>query len=149
VYIPQITAQKVTITISDPGNAATYLEIGRLIVGQYWEGKKNVDYGAKASSVDTSNNVRSDAGQLLSDVGTMHRQLSFDMSNLTPDERQALWNILVGAGRVKPLFISVFPENADTSLEQVHQMYCKRMSDFTVSNPQFQQYVTQLQFEEI
>lgn len=149
VYIPQIAAQKVAITIVDAGNPAGYLEVGRLIIGQYWEGKKNVDYGATLTHVDTTNNVRSDAGQLLSDVGTTHRQLSFNMSNLTPDERQALWNILVGAGRVKPLFVSVFPENTDPSLEQAHQMYCKRMNNFAMSNPMFQQYISQLEFEEV
>jgi hypothetical protein len=148
-WFNQAPARRVEITISDENNPAGYIEVGRLVTGRYWEGERNVDYDPQLTLVDSTNNTRSDAGDLLSDVGTKSRKLSLGLSNLSPAERKTLWGLLAGNGRAKPIFFSLFPDHEDTSLEQTYQMYCKVAGSPAMRIPSFLQYTSSLELEEV
>lgn len=143
------TGKKVVIDLVDSSNTSGYVEAGRLVVGSYWEGSKGADYGASLSAVDTSKQLRNDAGDLMTDRGTVHRHEAIPLTTLSPTERTTLWNMLVGNGMFRPVFFSLYPENADTGLEQSHMLYGKMTDSPAVSVPAFREYATTINLEEM
>lgn len=123
VYITPTSALNVRIDISDPLNPQGYLEAPSLIVGQYFSPTYDAEMGAEITSNDTSRTVRSDSGNLVVDVGTRSKSMSFDMSVMTHDDRKTMWKIVSYLGTAYPVFVSLFPENANKDLEQDYTIY--------------------------
>jgi hypothetical protein len=122
------TAQQaygLAIDIVDASNAAGYIEAAFLVAGAYWESATNFDYGASAQLIDSTKNSRSDAGDLISDAGTVSKKVSIPLSKLSPTDRAALWSILRSGGTRYPVFLSMFPGSSDLALERDHQVYGK------------------------
>lgn len=141
--------KKLVIDIDDSAGAAGYIEAGRLVCGAYWEPCDNADYGAPIASVDSSKHYRTEAGDLMTDVGTRHRKQSINLSAMSPVDRATLWSIVTGNGMPRPIFFSLYPNNQDSRLEQTHQLYGKLSSLAAVNTPYFQRYATSLDIEEI
>lgn len=152
-YLPnkaQVTCRSVVITLVDTTNTSAYLEAARLVVGSYWSPQYNTSYGLSTSTVDLSQNERSEAGNLVTNRAPQYDKLMFDLAYLTPTDRQQLDQILRGNGLSKPLFISLFPENVDDyAMEGMHQLYGKlsQLSAVTYSN--YSIYNTQIELEEV
>jgi hypothetical protein len=118
-------AYGLAVDIVDLNNVPGYIEAAFLAAGPYWEATTNPDYGVSITHVDSSKNDRNDAGDLISDAGTMSKKLSLPMSFMGPTDQNALWSILRGSGIRYPLFASLFPENPDLELERKFQVYGK------------------------
>lgn len=152
-YLPndvKVTCRSVVITITDSSNSDGYIECARLLVGSYWSPQYNTSYGLSTNTVDLSENVRTESGNLVTNRGTQYKKLSFDLSYLTPTDRETLNSIIKGNGLAKALFISLFPENStDYSMEGLHQIYGKlsQLSAITYSN--FNIYNTSIELEEV
>ena len=123
VYFTTNAFKKLTIEITDNDNTNAYLEHARAVIGQTWSPTYNPDYGARVVPVDTSKTERNDAGDLRVDRGPKHRVLPIDLNTVVPTDRPRLYDILWGNGASRPVFISLFPEDADVELEQSHQIY--------------------------
>lgn len=149
IWFAAAAVKKLVIDLVDASNSAGYIEVGRLVTGTYWEGLKGADYGASMTLVDTSKHLRSDAGDLLTDVGTKHRKQSVPLTQLPASERLQVWNILVGNGMARPVFLSVFPGDADNGLEQCSMIYGKLVEAPGIAIPAFRQYATTLEIEEV
>lgn len=149
LWFPTIPVRGIEISLSDPGNASGYLEAGRLVCGRYWEGDKNADYNAALTAVDRTELSRTDGGDLIADVGTKHRKIAFSLSNMTLTDRNALWNVLWGAGKRRPVLFSLYPEAEDSDAEQQHQMWCRLVTSPAMSLPSFMQYASSLELEEV
>jgi hypothetical protein len=143
------TVQKVVIDLVDTSNPAGFIDVGRLIIGNYWEVAKNADYGANMTPVDTSKHFRNDAGDLMTDVGTRHKSQTLPLNNLSPDERAILWNILLGNGMSRPVFLSLYPQSDDPRLEQSHMMWCKLVATPAVNIPYYRNFASSAQLEEV
>lgn len=127
----QYSAQKVVIDIVDTSNVAGYIDCSRIVCGAYWEPKYNVSSGITHNIVDTSNNIRNDSGDLLSDRGFIHDQLSFDLSVLVEADKSVLTQIMRFVGVNKNIFVSLMPDS-NSSREQDYIIYGKREnSDIT------------------
>ena len=140
--------EKLVIDIVDVDQPLSYVEASRLIVGAYWSPEYNAAYGATARVNDTTANTRSQSGDLRSDVGTVSRSLSINLEWIAEADRPRLWNILRGSAKSGPVFISLFPEDADPELEQAHQIYGKLASDLAISHPMFGIFSGPLEVEE-
>lgn len=150
VWVPAPGAvQKLVIDVSDPANKSGYIEAGRLVCGAYWEPAANADYGAPVRAVDTSKHYRTDAGDLVTDIGTRHRTQSIDLSSMNALDRATLWDIVSGNGMARPVLFSLYPNHADARIEQTHQMYAKLADTVAVTTPYLQRYATTLNLEEI
>lgn len=114
--------RKLEIVLSDPGNAAGYLEAGLVMCGGYWEPGVNADYGAMTVPVDSTKVERSDAGDQIVDRGTRHNKLSFSLSSMDPVDRAAVWRILRGNGASRPVFIDMYPDSTDEALRQENML---------------------------
>jgi hypothetical protein len=150
VWIPVPGAvKKLAIDIEDATNKDGYLEASRLVCGAYWSPKYNFDYGHPLTPVDTSKHYRNAAGDLVTDAGTKHRQLSFNLSRMSPTDRAEFWSIVRSNGMTRPMLASLYPNNVDTRLEQDYQVYMKITMPEALTSPQFQQYVSSIEGEEI
>lgn len=149
VWTPIKTAMKVVIDLVDDGNPYGYLDCGRLVLGGYWSPVYNPQYGATATTQDTTKQYRTEAGELLSDIGTVSKRISINLSVMLPSDRSAFWRVTRSAGMSKPIFLSVFPENLDSELEQTHQIFGKIPTFGGISASSYNLYSAPLEIEEI
>jgi hypothetical protein len=146
---PTSGVQGIKIDLVDTGNLQNYLEAVRLVVGAYFSPQYQAEYGASLSLEDTTNNFRTDAGNLLSDIGTRNKKLSFTLSFLMPADRAALWDLVKYVGKSQPVFLSLFPGNADAKLESNHTIYGKFTNVSVIAASQYQIYSAPLELEGI
>lgn len=132
-----LQAYGLRLDISDAANLQGYLESSTVVAGPYWESATNFDYGASAQPIDSSKSDRNDAGDLISDPGTLSFKLNIPMSKLAPADRTALWGILRSSGSRYPVFVSMFPGSSDLALERDHQVFGKLVQLPAMSLPFF------------
>jgi hypothetical protein len=148
-YFTTKTAVGIRIDIADPSNIQGYVEASRLIIGDYWQPADGADSGATLSVVDLSKHTRTEAGGMLTEVGPRYRKQSIPMPYLVEADRQALWNMLMSGGMAYPVFISLYPDNANAALEKAHEMYGKLVTTPVMSTPFFSVATATLEIEEI
>lgn len=149
IWFTITTGKKVVVTLEDATNAAGYLEASRLVMGSYWQAEVNPDWGASVNIADRTENFRNDAGDLLSDRGSIHKSVVLPLSQMTQTDRAAVFNLLRGNGLSRPLFVSVFPEDTNTQLEQEHQVYGKLAKGSSIASANYAQFATNLEIEEL
>jgi hypothetical protein len=150
VWIPVPGAvKKLVITLTDTTNAAGYIEAGRLVAGAHWSPSLNADYGATITWVEASTQVRTEAGDLLTDTGTKHRVMSFTLGDMPEEDRNMLNTLLVGNGMSRPLLFSLYPEDENARLEQDYQLYCKLQTPKGIGTPYFRRFSGAMDLEEI
>ena len=148
-WFPPVRVRQLVIEVSAPQSPEGYLEISRLVAGNYWSPEYNAEYGASLLPQDTTENYRTGAGELKSAVGTMHDGISVNLAHLTPIDRARLMRILRENGKSKAMLFSLFPENPDPLLEQDHMLYGKASNIDAVVTPYFETYSAPLQIEGI
>ena len=149
-YIPQIdNCKALKIDIVDTNNTDGFLEISRIIAGTYWSPKYNTEYGLSVGISDSSNKYRTQTGNLITDIGTSSKTLSFNLSYMDNNDRDVLFSIIKSIGTKKSIHISLFPEDSDTTKELIYQVY-GRFSDLaTISNPMYSMYASTVNVEEV
>jgi len=120
--------------------AGRYIEVSRLIVGNYWTPKYNVGYGVTAGIKDMSEHVRTESGDLLTTRGPMYQCVNFNLEWLSASDRQEVAKILTINGISRPMLVSLFPEGTNSEeyeRERAHQIYGKlsQVSQITYNNP--------------
>jgi len=143
------SVKKIVIDLSDSTNTFGYLEVSRLVVGSYWEPTIGAEQGATLTVTDTSKHFRTDAGDQLTDTGTKYRKQSFSLPSLDEVDRVKMWNILWGNGLARPIFISMYPNDPDVSLEQAHQLYGKLVASPVMGTPYFNRHNATIEIEEV
>jgi hypothetical protein len=143
------TVKKLVIDIADAGNAAGYVEAGRLMAGDYYELSQNPNYGAQLGFADLSEHKRSDAGDLVTDNRTRSKTLSFSLEGMPEADRAAIMRLLRAGGLANPLYVSVFPDGSDYDLTQDYQIYGKLSQGSNVALQHFANYATSLTIDEI
>jgi hypothetical protein len=153
IWIPladRVPCTSLTIEIQNPGNVDRYIEVGRLIIGDYWSPTYNTSFGLSANFKDTSSAERSEAGDLITVNGIQYPSVSFDLKYLNIKDRNEFNRLIKNRGTKKPLFVSLFPDNTgDYVKEQMHQIYGKQVQLFGISHPIFDMYSSQVEIEEI
>lgn len=139
----------IKIDLNDSANLQGYLEAARLVLGDYFSPMYQAEYGATLALEDTTANFRTDAGNLLSDVGTRNKKLSLTLSFMMPTDRAALWDLVKYVGKSQPVFLSLFPGNADAKLESNHTIYGKFTSVSVIAASQYNIYSAPLELEGI
>lgn len=148
-WAPINAVKEIKIDIVDSTNPFGYLEVGRLITSNYWEPTVNMQYGAQTSLTDASTQVRTDAGDLMTDIGSRSKTIQFNLQNMSATDRTAFLGILQSSGLPTPLFVSLFPQSADPVLEQENQIYCKFTQMSPISASFVNAYSSNINFEEI
>lgn len=144
-----VAGDQVTITITDSNNPAGYVEAAKLLIGNHWSPEITADLGVTLGVADTSKMSRTDSGDLATSAGPRSKTLSFSLSALLPDEGQRLRAILLSAGNVQPVFVSLYPENADPSKEQAFQLLGKQGRSSALKLTHFNNTASSIELEEL
>lgn len=143
------TCRAIKLDIVDTSNTDGYIEIGKIVVGSYWSPTYNTEFGLSVGIADSSTKLRTQNGSLITDVGTSNKFMSFNLSYMNSTDRDTLFNIINSIGTKASLYISLFPEDADTNKEYIHQIY-GRLSDLaTISHPMYSIYASTINIEEV
>lgn len=150
VWFPKqtnITTITIAITNTSPN---TYIEISRLIVGDYWSPTYNTSYGLSTQLQDLSSHERTESGDLITNRGTIHNTMSFTLDYLNVADRLQLTSLLKNNGLYRPIFISLFPDNSsDWTKEQAHQIYGKLSQLSAITHPYMELYNSNIDIEEV
>jgi hypothetical protein len=149
VWFATTVVRKLEITIVDTANPAGYLEAAHLVCGDYWSPTYNTNFGLSIGYTDSSTQVRTEAGNLLTSVGTLHRTLDFDLQWLTTEDKTRMLSVLRGNGLRKPMFVSIFPEDLDKTKEQEYQIYGKLTDLSKLTHPVYSVYTSNLSLQEV
>ena len=148
-WFEPVSVRQMVIDVSSIDNPDGYLEISRLVAGNYWSPEHNAEYGASLQLQDTSEAYRTAAGTAKTAVGTTSDKLSISLAHLAAPDRARLMRILRESSTVRPLLFSLFPENPDPVLEQDHMIYGRVTNLDAVSTPYYETYSAPLQIEGI
>jgi hypothetical protein len=138
---------RLVVDIVDTANMQGYLEAARGVVGAFWSPSRTIS-DAPFTLVDLSTHYRTDAGDMLTDAGTVHKKLPLNFGRLLSGDRTALVNIL-RSSRAHPIFVSVFPGVADLVLERDYTIYGKRTQDSEIAIQYAIAYSATVELEEI
>lgn len=108
-FTAKVLAKALKVTITDTGNADSYIEASYLFAGEYLE----LTYNAAGESLgwrDTAEQTRSDGGTLQSDAGVTYRELAIDLPAVHADDRARLQDMVRYAGLRRPLFVGLYPD---------------------------------------
>ena len=108
-WFDTVMATSVVITVTDPSNAAGYLQAGRLIIGDAITPLVNPQYGLSSAWEENTKQVRSEGGSLRSDNKSQYKTYNFTLEHLSPQERGAISGAAGYVGLRKDWLISVFP----------------------------------------
>lgn len=112
--------------VDTSANLAGYIDCSRIVAGAYWSPTINAGWGAAVNIVDTSKSERSEAGDLISDRGTLHDSLTFDLSALNEADRAQMMLLMRKSGTARNIFINLLPGDASSVAEQDFMIYGKR-----------------------
>lgn len=121
--VPTQGVYGVKIDVADSANLQGCLEASRLIIGEYYQPVMNAEYGASSVMEDTTTTFRTDAGNLLPDVGTKFKKVSLTLSFMQAADRAGLWKLVNYCGKSQPVFLSVLCGHDDKELEQSLTVY--------------------------
>lgn len=148
LFTPTHTVKKIEITITDTGNPSGYIEASRLVVGSYWEPNNDAELSPQWIPVEDSTHERSDAGDLRTDIGTLNKKLQITLPVMDATDRNAMMNVLRGNGMSRPIFLSLFPDDEDSTKEQHFQVYGKLAQQTGITLANWNLYSTTIEIEE-
>lgn len=149
-WLPELVAgDKVEITLSDASNSQGYLEAARLLVGNHWEPEITADLGVTLGVSDSAKLTRTDSGDLTTTLGPRSKTLTFSLSALLPEEGHKLRAMLLAAGSVHPVFVSLYPENQNSAKEQAFQLLGKQSKTSALKLTHFNNTASSVSLEEL
>jgi hypothetical protein len=148
-FFTAVSVRKVVIDIVDGANLQGYLEAARLVIGDCFSTKYNVSYGLETTWEDSTENKRTDAGNLVSDLGYKYKAVKADLEVMSPSERAAWWKLTGFCGTGVPVFFSVETDNVDKQAELDYSVYGKFSKVSTVAAKSYLIYSSPLEIEGI
>src|ERR1044071_6458185 len=149
-WVTLTNIKKLVIDLVDTDNTAGYIEASRLVCGGYWQASVNPDVGAVSLSNNESTKLeRSEDGDLRVDKGCMYRELSLNMQYLSMIDKDHVYRILRRNGMTKPMFVSLFPSDADIGQEQIFMLYGMLSKTSALQYQLFQQFASSVSIQEI
>jgi len=142
------SAIKIVVDLVDTANASGYIEAARLLAGAYWSPFNNIDYGVQTGFKSNTAHLRNDAGDLLTDVRAISKSLTINFSMAPAADREVLMKIL-RLTISNPVYVSCFPADTNTNLEQDYQIWGKLSQQSVISLVKFSQYSSSFVIDEI
>lgn len=153
IWLPEthrVPVDSIVIEITNSDNSDRYIEVSRLIVGNFWSPRFNMPYGMSLGLKSTGSSERSEAGDLISVVGTLNPSLSFDLAYMDSSDKTELVRLIQKRSIHSPIFVSLFPENLEDPVkEQMYQIYGKLAQTQGVTHFTLDMYNSQLEVEGI
>jgi hypothetical protein len=125
------------------------VKVSKFIIGNYWSPKYNTNFGVQVGYEDASTSERLQSGDLYTTVSPRNKTLQFDLQYMDESDKFQLFDILRSCGKVRPLFVSVFPQDTDKQKEQMYSIYGKLNNLNSISYVMYTIYSSSLSLEEI
>lgn len=116
------SAQRLEVHLQDPG--ATFIDISKLVAGQYLQCEYNAAYGASVGVIDLSSNTRSEAGDIKTDWGPRARRIAFNLEFVPDHQRAQIYDVL-RAGLGRWVFADLCYGSGDVRKRQDFMLYGK------------------------
>lgn len=130
VWLPDhYPARKVVITVTDPDNAAGYIDNSRLVVGGFWQPKVGASLGASVGVQDMSTAERNENGSEVPQRSTLYDTLAINLDTLRPTDRLRMDMIIRSVGTTRCIQVSPvagMATDVDPTLEQAWSVYGRR-----------------------
>lgn len=136
------TTTSFTVTFSQS------VKVSKFVIGNYWSPKYNTGYGVQVGYEDTTTSERLQSGDLYSTPGPRHRTLQFDLQYMDESDKFQLFDIQRSVGKLRPIFVSVFPEDSDKQKTQMYSIYGKFVNLSPINHYTYTLYSSSLQLEE-
>jgi len=143
------TVEKIIIDVTDSTNPDGYIEIGRLVTGDYYEVSVNPNYGGSTTVTDATTNVRNEAGDLLSELKYQAKTIQLSFGLMPPADREVMYSIFNSNGKNKAIYMSLFPKDSDAKKSQMYRILGKQKEDLTVSQQYFNRETSGIVLEEV
>ncbi|MGH1461005.1 MAG: hypothetical protein ACRBB6_03105 [Neptuniibacter sp.] len=130
-----------------PEATETYVEVGRIFLGQAISPEFNMDFGCNLTYLEKGEHRESDAQGLWTIGKGVRRQFEMDFNLLDSNERSNLSLELVSKGIQQDILISGYPERGDV-LELEHTLIGKRRDYFSSPHVDYDEWQTKLAFLE-
>lgn len=147
LFEQQNNVRRAVITLVSTSNPDGYIEVSRLVIGQAWQPEYNPDFGLDWSFDETTERVRTDAGNVLLNRGTQNRIVSFNLSHLSVYDKRILTEIIKRNGSHEPVFISILP-NDSGELYQSGNLY-GRFDKGNIRYSDYSRFYSGIKIEEI
>lgn len=147
-YTTPTVCRKMEVIIIDSANASGYVEAARLVCGNYYNPVNDAEIDVSIEYPENSTSSRNDASDLITDIGTRTKKLSFNLNNMTIADRNKILAIFKSNGVSRPMFVSLMSEDGDVTNEQHYQIYGKMSQSTSVSIAYWQAYTTAISIEE-
>lgn len=148
VYFPKITGV-IRASIDIVENSLNYIELSRILLGEYWEPKIGVEYGYSIKYNEEVSSLRTLANTLVSSDSTSSKVLDFVLPYLSGSDMGQLANILRLNQIHVPLFVSLFPNDTDPNTEHTYQIYGKLSYMPSIVYPSNGHFTSNIEIEEI
>lgn len=122
------------VIIKDVSQAQTYVEVGRIFFGTYWEPANQIVPGWRIDVNDPSNIFQLISNQKVDNRKDLSLRLSFQLPHLNPaDALTNLLSILRNGATKKDVFVVLFPSTSSLFLKDVTTVYGRFLADSEIS----------------
>ena len=125
------------------------VKVSRFIIGKYWSPVHNVGYGITVGYNEATTVERLQSGDQYITKLPKSKTLQFELQYLNESDKFNLFDIARVAGKVTPIFVSVFPGDTLQDKEQMYSIYGRLNAPPNISHTTYTIYSSSLQLEEI
>lgn len=140
---------RMEIEFTSAGNPDNYIEVSRVIAGQYVTTERDVGEGASVGFVDNTVGKRTSSGNYITDRGTISRVVDLQLNYFNAADKAILNNLFRSVGKSQPIYISLVPTGTINEDQLATQMYGKFDQDLVINYPFYQRYNTSLRIIEL
>lgn len=148
IWFNATACKQVVLDIVDTSNPLGYIEAGAIVAGNFWTTAESAAYDVSLSFKDSTNNSRTDAGDLQTDRGTLSKALRFDMPHMITSERNTFISVMK-KGTSTPIYVSLVPLATDPVEEQIYQVYGKLSDNLSLTYAAYNQFSSTFEIEEL
>lgn len=136
------------INIYDTTNSDGYVQIGRIFIGDGWQPKINMDYGAALSWNTDTDIIQAKSGAEYFNRATPYRSITFKLSNMELDEAIGVgFDLTKRAGIDKECFFIFDPENETHSISR--RFLCRLRKLSPIEYPYFDRQSMAFELKEL
>lgn len=137
------------VEIDDSGNAAGYVDLGRLVIADGWQPTYNLSYGSTIGWEDKTATTEALSGEEYFDPANLYRVMTFALRNLSSDEAmRRVFEMQRQLGISGELFVSY--DGATQTPDSFRKSFLGRMRKLSpIEHPYFHNYSSAYEIKEI
>jgi len=135
MWFTGVTAMSALVSLNNSGNPDGYLQLARIVLGEYITATVNASFGAEFGWDEDTRQTRTTGGSLRSDDLATYRTLKCDLRELTEAERDAWQAGSFYVGKRRDFLVSLYPGDSGNR-ERDNTVLCK-----FIDMPTFQHWV--------